>query len=81
MVCLARSFVSRGWLFFLCVPMLASAITLCELMCCVRRGPAGVSPQSAAVYADATRHPAEPKLAANNSLADPSEQSSTTPGQ
>jgi len=58
-----------------------SAVTLYELILCVRRGPAGVSPQSAAVYADATCHPAEPKLAANNSLSDPSEQSATTPGQ
>jgi len=49
-------------------------------MCCFRRGSAGISPQSAAVYADATGDPAESQLAADNSRADPSEQSATTPG-
>ena len=48
---------------------------------CVRRGSVGISPQSAAVYADATCDPTESKFAAHNSPADPPEQSATTPGQ
>lgn len=59
----------------------AVAGILYELTHCVRRGSAGISPQSAAVYADATCDPTESKLAANNSPADPSEQSTTTAGQ
>lgn len=54
---------------------------LSEIICVhVRRGPAGISPQSAAVYADATRDPTESELAANDSSADSPEQSATTPG-
>ena len=52
-----------------------------EFTCFVRRGSTGISPQPAAVYADAPGHPAEPKLTANDSSADPSEQSTTTSGQ
>jgi len=48
---------------------------------CVRRGSVGISPQSAAVYADAASDPAESKLAADDSPADPPEQSTTTSGQ
>jgi len=51
------------------------------MCCCVRRGSAGVSPQSAAVYADATCDPTESQLTANDSPADSPEQSTTPPGR